>query len=219
MSEDLMNKTEVDIIFLDISLMISNTKTEVMRQMNNSVITLYWGIGRKLTDGVLKGKKASYGQNIIEDLSRRLSDEYGNDAEYLYQNYSRYQDLVREEIYRIAVANVSDIINDNTALDDNLLSDILIKSKLSKNIKIQLWEKAIPLLNEETCKKHFDELGVSELKGIFTKRNTTTRNYAKNDYVTSILTALKRNTWIYDYYESDEEERYIVIKNAPKRGK
>lgn len=180
-------------------------------------------------DDEKKIKLLGFTNKSISVLHKRFSDELIvyilahnfdiNDAEYLYQNYSRYQELVREEIYRIAVANISDIVDDNTVLDDNLLSDILIKSKLSKNIKILLWEKAIPLLNEETCKKHFDELGVSELKGIFTKRNTTTRNYAKTDYVTSVLTALKKNTWIYDYYESDEEERYIVIKNAPKRGK
>lgn len=140
-----------------------------------------------------------------------------DDAEYLYQNYSRYHESVRQAIYQIAVDKISKIIDNSTTLDENLLSDILTKSKLSKSIKIQVWVKSIPIMNEDTCKKHFDELGVSELKGIFTKRNTTTRNYTKTDDVTAILSALKKNTWIYDYYESDEEEgRYIVIKNEPK---
>jgi hypothetical protein len=117
----------------------------------------------------------------------------------------------------VAINQIDDIIENGVDLDDNLLSDILVKSKLSKDVKIQLWAEAIPKLNENSCKKHFNELEVSELNGIFTKRNTTSKSYAKNDEVKSILEALKKNTWIYDYYESaDDNERYIVIKNRPK---
>lgn len=141
-----------------------------------------------------------------------------NDAKYLFKNYSRYNKSEREAIYRVAVSRITDIISKNTALDDNLLSDVLTKSKLRKDIKIQVWAISIPNLNEETCKKHLDELEVQELKGIFTRRNTTNRTYPKTNDVKAILDALKRNTWIYDYYVSSEEpERYIVIKNGPKK--
>jgi hypothetical protein len=139
------------------------------------------------------------------------------DANYLYQNYSKYQDIERDTICKVAINQIDDIIENGIALDDNLLSDILVKSKLSKAVKIQLWADAIPKLNEDSCKKHFDELGVSALNGIFTKRNTTSKSYAKNDEVKAILEALKKNTWIYDYYVStNDNERYIVIKNKPK---
>lgn len=180
-------------------------------------------------DDELKIKLLDFTSEPISVLHKRFSDvvvvyilEHNfdcNDAGYLYQNYSQYQESVREIIYRIAVGDISNIINSSIVLDDNLLSDILTKSKFSNDVKIQVWAKTIPVLNEDTCKKHFDELGVSELKGIFTKRNTTTRSYDKNDDVTAILSALKKNTWIYDYYESDENGRYIVIKNAPKSDK
>jgi hypothetical protein len=139
------------------------------------------------------------------------------DANYLYQNYSKYQEIERDTICQVAINQIDDIIENGIELDDNLLSDILVKSKLSKAVKIRLWTEAIPKLNEDSCKKHFDELGVSELKGIFTKRNTTSKSYAKNDEVKAILEALKKNTWIYDYYvSSNDNERYIVIKNKPK---
>ena len=43
--------------------------------------------------------------------------------------------------------------------------------------------------------------------------------YKTND-VKEIFDALKRNTWIYDYYVSEgPDERYIVIKNAPQNRK
>ena len=75
---------------------------------------------------------------------------------------------------------------------------------MSQAIKVKVWANSIPMLNEETCKKHFDELGVPELKGIFTKRNTATRSYIKTDEVTAILSELKNNTWIHEYYVAAE---------------
>ena len=68
--------------------------------------------------------------------------------------------------------------------------------------KIQLWAKPIPNLTEETCKKHFDELGFPELKGIFTKRNNYTKTYEDNSFIRDILYVLKKNTWIFDYYKN-----------------
>ena len=74
-------------------------------------------------------------------------------------------------------------------------------------------------INTKVCdKKHFDELGFPQLKGIFTKKNTTGRKYEKNNNVTEILEVLKDNSWIYDYYVSEENvNQYIVIKNPPKK--
>lgn len=140
-----------------------------------------------------------------------------NDKNYLFENYSDYQGKVRETIYQIAIAQVNDIIDDEIILDDQLLSEVIVKSSLAIDVKIKLWSLAIPRLNEEICKKHFDELGLPELKGIFTKRNST-KTYDKNQSVKSILEALKKNTWIYDFYVSqDDNEKYIVKKNPPKR--
>ena len=81
MSEELRNTTDVDTIFADISTMIYDAKNEVMLRVNTSVITLYWNIGKKLSEEVLQGKKADYGKNIIGDLSERLTAEYGKGFE------------------------------------------------------------------------------------------------------------------------------------------
>ena len=42
--------------------------------------------------------------------------------------------------------------------------------------KIQLWAKALPNLTEETCKKHFDELGFPELRGFLQNEITIQRH-------------------------------------------
>lgn len=81
MPEELMNGTDVETIFSDISTMIYDAKNEVMLRVNTSVITLYWNIGKKLSEEVLQGKKPEYGKNIIGDLSKRLTAEYGKGFE------------------------------------------------------------------------------------------------------------------------------------------
>lgn len=139
------------------------------------------------------------------------------DVEYLFQHYSKFEEKTRGAIYELSLSKIDSIIKNDIALSDKLLAEILAKSTYSTSVKIQLWERAIPRQNEEMCKVHFEELGVPELKGIFTKRNVLSKTYEKNGDVTAILEALKNNKWIYDYYEKeDDSEKYIVVKNPPK---
>ncbi len=140
-----------------------------------------------------------------------------HDENELYQHFSEYEEVIQSSIYRIAESRIENIIADAyIVLDDNLLSALLTKSGCSTDDKIQLWAKAIPNLTEETCKKHFDEMGFPELKGIFTKRNNYTKTYKNNSYIRDILDELKKNTWIFDYYSNSDDEGYIVVKNPTK---
>lgn len=77
-------------------------------------------------------------------------------------------------------------------------------------------ENKIQDINVEGCKKHFDELGFPELKGIFTKRNNYTKTYEDNSFIRDILYMLKKNTWIFDYYKKSDDEGYVVVKNPIK---
>lgn len=170
----------------------------------------------RYTDKPISVLNKSFSDKLFTHILDNNFDE--NDAAYLFHNYSDYSEAKQDAIYQIAVERINDIIEKSIVLDDRLLSDILIKSNRAKNVKIALWSKAIPNMNEESCIKHFRELELPELKGIFTKRNNTARSYVKNDYVTAIFKALKENTWIYDYYESESDSgRYIVVKNKPKK--
>lgn len=140
------------------------------------------------------------------------------EEQHFYQHYSEFGEKTQKEIVSIAINRVSEIIQMQMVIDDVLLTKMLTGS-LTMDIKIELFNTTIPRQNEDTCKKHFEEMGLSELCGIFTKRNNTSRTYENNDYVTSVFEALKKHTWIYDYSETGEDkDRYIVIKNAP-RGK
>lgn len=156
-----------------------------------------------------------YSSSLIKYILDNNFDEH--DENELYQHFSEYEEVIQSSIYRIAKSRIANIIDNSTiVLDDNLLSKLLTMSKCSMDDKIQLWAKALPNLTEETCKKHFDELGFPELKGIFTKRNNYTKTYEDNSFIRDILYMLKKNTWIFDYYKKSDDEGYVVVKNPIK---
>ena len=143
------------------------------------------------------------------------------DRNELYENYSKYDKSIQEAIYVVASSEVDDIVSDSSViLDGTLLSEILQNEECRIDDRIDLWAKALPSLDEEKCKKHFDELGFPGLKKIFTKKNNFTRTYDKNSCTTYIFEELKKNGWIFDYYEKDDDsEKYIVVKNKTRMKK
>lgn len=156
-----------------------------------------------------------YSSSLIKYILDNNFDEH--DENELYQHFSEYEEVIQSSIYRVAKSRIANIIDNSTiVLDDNLLSKLLTMSKCSMDDKIQLWAKALPNLTEETCKKHFDEIGFPELKGIFTKRNNYTKTYEDNSFIRDILYVLKKNTWIFDYYKKSDDEGYVVVKNPIK---
>lgn len=168
-----------------------------------------------LTTEPISVVEKAYSSSLIKYILDNNFDEH--DENELYQHFSEYEEVIQSSIYRVAKSRIANIIDNSTiVLDDNLLSKLLTMSKCSMDDKIQLWAKALPNLTEETCKKHFDELGFPELKGIFTKRNNYTKTYEDNSFIRDILYVLKKNTWIFDYYKKSDDEGYVVVKNPIK---
>lgn len=177
-------------------------------------------------DDTRKLELLEYTNNPIKIVGKSLSDDIQahillnnccmEEEQQLYQHYSEFGEKTQNEIVSIAISRVVDIIQEGMVIDDALISKLLTSS-LSMDVKVEFFNTTIARLNEDTCKKHFEEMELSELCGIFTKRNTTSRTYEKSDYVTMIFEALKKHTWISDYYETGEnKDRYIVVKNPPR---
>ncbi|MBI2135593.1 hypothetical protein HYU06_00815 [Candidatus Woesearchaeota archaeon] len=64
-------------IFQHIKQLITNARNNVAIAINSELSLLYWQIGKKIKTDILKDKRAEYGEKIIEDLSKRLTFEYG----------------------------------------------------------------------------------------------------------------------------------------------
>lgn len=62
----------------DIRLMIEETRSAVATTVNAGLTMLYWNIGKRINEEILKGKRAGYGEEIVSTLSRQLIQEYGS---------------------------------------------------------------------------------------------------------------------------------------------
>ena len=200
-------------------------QTNELFRLDEALQIITWDI-----DDSQKISLLAFTNEPISIIEKRYSDEVNayiiggrnfqtKDKLFLYENYSQYAKKTQETISKLAVTavNVNEIKTQNITIDDALLSFLLQSDKISSDQRIELFIMAIPRLNEDTCKNHFAELGVPELKGIFTK-SSGRRNYEKSETVKRILDALKLNGWIFEYCDDERNaDKYIIIKNKPRK--
>ena len=62
----------------DIRRMIEETRSAVAVTVNVGLTVLYWRVGKRVKEEILKGERAEYGEAIVSTLSRQLTQEYGN---------------------------------------------------------------------------------------------------------------------------------------------
>ena len=61
----------------DIRTLIEETRSAVAVTVNAGLTVMYWQIGKRIQEDVLKSERASYGDEIVSTLSRQLSADYG----------------------------------------------------------------------------------------------------------------------------------------------
>lgn len=61
----------------DIRGLIEGARRRAAAAVNSEMVTLYWSIGERIRKDTLASERASYGEQIVDALSRRLSEEYG----------------------------------------------------------------------------------------------------------------------------------------------
>ncbi len=194
--------------------------TEIFR-LDEALQIITWNIDDDQKAGLI-----AFTNEQISIVGKRYSDAVNayiithnlkaEDKQHLYSHYLQYGAKAQAVIATLAAEGVREIITNNMAVDDNLLSILLQVEAVTRDQKIMLFAMAIPVLNEDTCITHFDELELSDLKGIFSKGGGR-RNYEKSGDVSTILDALKLNGWIYEYRDDERNnDRYIIIKNRPR---
>lgn len=86
-------------IYNDISLLITNTKTNVQVSLNSEMVLLYWNIGKRIKEEVLSGNKAEYGKEVVARLSKDLTSEFGRgySKSNLFNMISFYEKFQNEQ--------------------------------------------------------------------------------------------------------------------------
>lgn len=65
-------------LIAEVREMILQARQEVARQVNSALVLLYWRVGKRIHQDILKEKRAGYGGEIVPTLSTELVPEFGS---------------------------------------------------------------------------------------------------------------------------------------------
>jgi predicted nuclease of restriction endonuclease-like (RecB) superfamily len=66
-----------DSLLSEVRLLIESAREQTARAVNSALVGMYWHIGKRIQDDVLKTERAEYGEHIVQTLSAQLTEEYG----------------------------------------------------------------------------------------------------------------------------------------------
>ena len=86
---------EVAPLFEEISSLIEQARRKVATTINEEIVLLYWNIGKKIKEGIIKSERAEYGKQIVQSLSAQLIQRYGKGFSsqnlwYMIQLFEKY---------------------------------------------------------------------------------------------------------------------------------
>lgn len=70
--------SDVDIIYKDIKERIINARSKMMKQIDTTMVEVYWYVGKIVSELYSNSSDGTYGKRIIEALSKKLTNEFGN---------------------------------------------------------------------------------------------------------------------------------------------
>jgi predicted nuclease of restriction endonuclease-like (RecB) superfamily len=75
------NSLDNNNLFAEIVTLIENSQRHVASVVNSSLTMLFWQVGKKVNEDILKNARADYGKQIVGTLSRQLEEKYGRNFE------------------------------------------------------------------------------------------------------------------------------------------
>lgn len=92
------SSAQPDALFERIVAILEEARGNLVRAVNTQMVTAYWLIGREIVEEIQGGEdRAEYGKQVVESLSARLTERYGNGfsvttLQYFRKFYMAYPD-------------------------------------------------------------------------------------------------------------------------------
>lgn len=83
-------------VYKDIRSILDKARSESIRAVNFAMVQAYWNIGRVIVEEEQRGKKrADYGKALLQEISNRLTADYGKgftvtNLKYMRQFYTSF---------------------------------------------------------------------------------------------------------------------------------
>lgn len=85
-------------LFAEVRRMIDEARSAVALTVNAGMTLLYWRIGNRIGQEVLKGERADYGREVVASLARQLQTDYGRGfAEKSLRHMVRFAEAFPDE--------------------------------------------------------------------------------------------------------------------------
>lgn len=88
------NNSIIGNLFNDVSNIIDNVRISTSRAINSNMLIMYWKIGRIVKTEIMNDNRATYGEQLVNELSADLTNSYG-------RGYSRRNIFNMIKIYEI----------------------------------------------------------------------------------------------------------------------
>lgn len=181
-----------NLLFTDISLLIAESKSFVAQTVNSTLTLLYWKIGKRINEEVLKNKRADYGKAVVATLGRQLAEQYGNSfSEKNIRRMMQFQEVFPDE--QIVVSAIRQLSWTHfIALIP--LKDSLQREFYAEMCRLEKWsvktlrEKIDSLLYERTAiSKKPEKLIQTELKALREDNTVTPDLVFRDPYILDFL--------------------------------
>ena len=173
-----MNKITNNNLFEQIKNLIEQTKSSVAVAVNSSLTMMYWEIGNKINQDILKNKRAQYGKEIVVTLSRQLQDNFGKgfDEKNLRRMMQFANSLEKQKVVTLSRQLSWSHFLALLPLQDTLKIEFYAQMSIAQNWGVRtLRERIDSMLYERTAlSKQPNELIKNELE------NTTQERFSKN---------------------------------------
>ena len=77
MAKNISTKLDTPHLFAGVCHLVNESKASIAIAVNQRLTMLYWSIGKMIKTEILKNQRAEYGEQIIDTLLKKLTEEYG----------------------------------------------------------------------------------------------------------------------------------------------
>ena len=202
-----LDKNSLELLH-DLRTLIEESRSTVATTVNATLTTLYWQIGKRINEEILKGERAEYGKEIVASVARQLTVNYGKGFTYKslchmirFAEAFTNKQIVSSLRRQLSWTHFKSIIYMEEPLKREFYAEMCRIEKWSTRT---LTERIDSMLYERTAlSKKPDELIVNELKNLREKNQLTPNLVFKDPY---ILDFLELND---HYYEKDLEDAIL----------
>ena len=164
------------LLFQDACTIIEQAQAAAYRQVNEMLIKRNWLLGLRIQHDVLKDKRAEYGEQVVKNLSKQLTNKFGTgySRNNLYRFIAFYKSF--PDIFRV-VSGESEIVPSLTGLLEGF--DIFDIMKPAYPLKLSWTHYSIILQDSNLDARHwYEEEAAREMWGTRTlQRNVSSQYY------------------------------------------